>query len=49
MRRNVGVAGLGRTYGVGELSAVNAAAGSYAEDVPVLQITGMEKNRPLPA
>ena len=28
------------TFGVGELSAVNAIAGSYAESVPVLQITG---------
>ena len=29
------------TYGVGELSAVNAIAGSYAESVPVIQITGV--------
>jgi TPP-dependent 2-oxoacid decarboxylase len=28
------------TYGVGELSAINGIAGSYAESVPVLQITG---------
>ena len=28
------------TYGVGELSAINAVAGSYAEAVPVVQITG---------
>jgi TPP-dependent 2-oxoacid decarboxylase len=28
------------TFGVGELSAVNAIAGSFAESVPVLQITG---------
>ena len=27
------------TYGVGELSAVNAIAGSYAESVPVIKIT----------
>ncbi|MDQ1122021.1 alpha-keto acid decarboxylase family protein [Microbacterium trichothecenolyticum] len=29
------------TFGVGELSAVNGIAGSYAEDVPVLHIVGM--------
>ena len=29
------------TYGVGELSAVNGVAGSFAEDVPVVQITGL--------
>ncbi|MDO5661978.1 MAG: thiamine pyrophosphate-binding protein [Brachybacterium sp.] len=29
------------TYGVGELSAVNGMAGSFAEDVPVLHIAGM--------
>jgi indolepyruvate decarboxylase len=29
------------TYGVGELSALNGVAGSYAEDVPVVQVTGM--------
>ncbi|ARC57880.1 Alpha-keto-acid decarboxylase [Frondihabitans sp. 762G35] len=28
------------TYGVGELSAINGVAGSFAEDVPVIQITG---------
>ncbi|MGJ9372883.1 alpha-keto acid decarboxylase family protein [Nesterenkonia sp. CF4.4] len=28
------------TYGVGELSAINAVAGSYAESVPVVQIVG---------
>jgi TPP-dependent 2-oxoacid decarboxylase len=28
-----------RTYGVGELSALNGIAGSYAEGVPVVQIT----------
>jgi indolepyruvate decarboxylase len=36
-----GVAALVTTYGVGELSAMNGIAGSFAEDVPVLQITGM--------
>ncbi|MFC7308052.1 alpha-keto acid decarboxylase family protein [Streptomyces monticola] len=37
------VRGLGvvvTTYGVGELSAINAIAGSFAESVPVLQLTG---------
>jgi TPP-dependent 2-oxoacid decarboxylase len=29
------------TYGVGELSAINGIAGSYAEDVPVVHIVGM--------
>ncbi|MDR1448523.1 MAG: hypothetical protein LBI63_06195 [Candidatus Ancillula sp.] len=29
------------TYGVGELSAVNAVAGSYAENVPVVHIVGI--------
>jgi alpha-keto-acid decarboxylase len=28
------------TYGVGELSAINGVAGSFAEQVPVLQIVG---------
>ena len=27
------------TYGVGELSATNAIAGSYAENIPVIKIT----------
>ncbi|KAL8286376.1 hypothetical protein RQP46_004393 [Phenoliferia psychrophenolica] len=38
-----GVRGLGvllTTYGVGELSAVNGIAGSYAERIPVLHIVG---------
>ncbi|TCK21154.1 alpha-keto acid decarboxylase family protein [Pseudonocardia endophytica] len=29
------------TYGVGELSALNGVAGSYAEDVPVVHVVGM--------
>ncbi|PRY14621.1 alpha-keto acid decarboxylase family protein [Kineococcus rhizosphaerae] len=40
-RTTRGVAALVTTYGVGELSAVNGIAGSCAEDVPVVQITGM--------
>jgi len=38
VRRSLGA--LVTTYGVGELSAINGIAGSYAEDVPVVQITG---------
>ena len=36
-----GIGALCTTYGVGELSAINAIAGSYAENVPVIHITGM--------
>jgi indolepyruvate decarboxylase len=36
-----GVGALCTTYGVGELSAINAVAGSYAENVPIIHITGM--------
>lgn len=39
VRRGIGV--LVTTYGVGELSAVNGIAGSFAEDVPVVHIVGM--------
>ncbi|ELY4071300.1 indolepyruvate decarboxylase [Cronobacter sakazakii] len=35
-----GIGALLTTYGVGELSALNAIAGSYAEAVPVLHIVG---------
>ncbi|WP_129111209.1 alpha-keto acid decarboxylase family protein [Bacillus toyonensis] len=35
-----GVAALITTFGVGELSAINGVAGSYAENVPVIKITG---------
>ncbi|MCU5745852.1 alpha-keto acid decarboxylase family protein [Staphylococcus sp. SQ8-PEA] len=35
-----GVSALVTTFGVGELSAINGVAGSYAEHVPVIQITG---------
>ena len=37
--RSVGA--LVTTYGVGELSAINGIAGSYAEDVPVVHIAGL--------
>ncbi len=35
-----GLAALVTTFGVGELSAVNGIAGSYAERIPVIAITG---------
>lgn len=35
-----GISALVTTYGVGELSAINGIAGSYAEYVPVVEITG---------
>ena len=36
-----GAAAVSTTYGVGELSAINAIAGSYAENLPVFHLTGM--------
>lgn len=36
-----GVGAVSTTYGVGELSAIGAIAGSYAERVPVFHLTGM--------
>lgn len=38
-----GIGALVTTFGVGELSAINGVAGSYSEDVPVVQITGMPR------
>ncbi|MBW0105415.1 alpha-keto acid decarboxylase family protein [Pseudonocardia sp. KRD291] len=38
--RTRGMAALVTTYGVGELSAIDAVAGAYAENVPLVQITG---------
>lgn len=40
------------SYGVGELSAINGVAGSYAEIVPVVHVTGfpnlnMQKRKPI--
>lgn len=35
------LAALVTTHGVGELSAINGVAGSYAEDVPVVHVAGM--------
>ncbi len=40
-----GMAALITTFGVGELSAVNGIAGSYAERVPVVKITGNSYNK----
>jgi indolepyruvate decarboxylase len=36
-----GVAALSTTYGVGELSAINGLAGSYAEHLPIFHLVGM--------
>jgi indolepyruvate decarboxylase len=36
-----GVGALSTTYGVGELGAISAVGGSYAENVPVFHLTGM--------
>lgn len=36
-----GYGALVTTYGVGELSAINAVAGSYAETIPVIKISGV--------
>ncbi len=38
--RQKGFGAIVTTYGVGELSAINAIAGSYAENVPVIHIVG---------
>ena len=38
--RQKGYGALVATYGVGELSAINAIAGSYAENLPVIHIVG---------
>jgi TPP-dependent 2-oxoacid decarboxylase len=38
--RTRGLAALCTTFGVGELSALNATAGSYAEHVPVVHVVG---------
>jgi indolepyruvate decarboxylase len=38
--REKGVAALVLTFGVGGLSAVNAVAGAYAEDLPVIVVSG---------
>ena len=40
-----GMGALITTFGVGELSAVNAVAGSYAESVPIIKIVGLPNKR----
>src|SRR5574344_834493 len=40
-----GIGALVTTYGVGELSAMNAVAGSYAENIPVIHIVGIPKTQ----
>lgn len=40
-----GMSALITTFGVGELSACNAIAGSYSENVPVIHIVGSPKTR----
>jgi indolepyruvate decarboxylase len=40
-----GMAALCTTYGVGELSAINGLAGSYAEHLPIFQLVGMPASR----
>lgn len=40
-----GYGALVTTYGVGELSAINAIAGSYAENVPVVHIVGIPSSK----
>jgi len=36
-----GIAALSTTFGVGELSAINGIAGSYAENLPIFHLVGM--------
>lgn len=36
-----GLAALSTTFGVGELSAINAIAGAYAENLPIFHLVGM--------
>lgn len=50
--RTKGISAFVTTFGVGELSAVNGLAGSYAENVPVIEIIGsptttVQKNKKL--
>jgi indolepyruvate decarboxylase len=40
-----GVGALSTTYGVGELSAINAVGGSCAENLPIFHLTGMPTMR----
>lgn len=43
--REKGFGALVTTYGVGELSALNAVAGSFAENVPVIHIVGTPSSK----
>lgn len=43
--RERGFGALVTTYGVGELSAINAIAGSFAENVPVIHIVGVPSTK----
>ena len=43
--RTKGFGALVTTYGVGELSAINAIAGSYAENIPVVHIVGIPDSK----
>ncbi len=43
--RQRGYGALITTYGVGELSAINAIAGSYAENIPVINIVGVPSSK----
>ena len=43
--RERGFGALVTTYGVGELSAINAIAGSFAENVPVIHIVGVPSSK----
>jgi TPP-dependent 2-oxoacid decarboxylase len=47
--RRRGLAALITTAGVGELSCINAIAGSYAEQVPVVQVSGVPATGPAAA
>ena len=43
--RERGYGALVTTYGVGELSAINAIAGSFAENIPVINIVGVPSTK----
>ncbi|MBE7703003.1 MAG: alpha-keto acid decarboxylase family protein [Cyanobacteria bacterium SIG28] len=45
--REKGYGAIVTTYGVGELSAINAIAGSYAENIPVINIVGLPSTKNL--
>ena len=43
--RERGFGAIVTTYGVGELSAINATAGSFAENIPVIHIVGVPSSK----